>query len=150
MLAILLVDDHPLMRAGLQCMLDVTDDLRVVGAAASGAEAVELTRRLRPDVVLMDLCMPGMDGVQATQLLQDLDPAPTVVVLTSSCDPALVRDAFAAGAAGYLLKDMPPEQLLRALSGLRSGTPAVDPRVARLLRRLEGSVPQPAGQAAGA
>lgn len=142
MLDILLVDDHPLMRAGLQCMLDETSDLRVVGTAAGGAEAVEAARALRPDVVLMDLSMPGMDGLEATRRLQTLDPPPAVVVLTSTSDPALVRESFAAGACGYLLKDMPPDGLLDALRGLPRGRPAIDRRVARALARLEGRAAQ--------
>ena len=142
MLEILVADDHPLMRAGLQCMLDVTNDLRVVGTAASGAEAVRLADTLRPDVVLMDLSMPGMDGVEATRLLINLDPAPSVVMLTSTCDAVSVQECFAAGAAGYLLKDTPPDALLAALRGLESGVPAIDPRVSRILLRLDGRATQ--------
>jgi DNA-binding NarL/FixJ family response regulator len=145
-LDILIVDDHLLVRAGLECMLNGTEGMRVVGTAADGLEALRLARRLAPDVVLMDLCMPGIDGVEATRLLRASQCAPVVVVLTSACAPAVVRDAFAAGAAGYLLKDMPPEQLLEALRGLASGRPAIDPRVARILGRQHGpATPGPAG-----
>ena len=135
MLEILVVDDHPLMRAGLECMLATTPDLTVVGTAANGAEALRSAVRLRPDVVLMDLSMPGMDGLEATRQLAQLRPAPVVVVLTSASASGTVRDAFAAGAVGYLLKDMAPADLLAALRGLREGRPAIDPRVDRILVR---------------
>ena len=137
MIEILVVDDHPLMRAGLQCLLDATVDLHVAATAAGGADAVRLCAELHPDLVLMDLCMPGMDGIEATRRVRSLDPAPTVVVLTSACVPALVQDAFAAGAGGYLLKDMPPERLVAALRGVEQGRTPLDPRVARILHRLE-------------
>lgn len=136
MLEILVVDDSALMRSGLQCMLDSQPDLRVVGLADDGEAGLRQAQELRPGVVLMDLRMPGMDGIEATRRLKAMDPCPTVVVLTANCGSAVVRDAFAAGADGFLLKDMPPEQLLRALRDLPAGRPAVDPRVARVLRRL--------------
>ena len=135
MLEILVVDDHPLMRAGLQCMLDTAPDLAVVGAAADGAEALRLAVDLEPDVVLMDLSMPGMGGLEATRHMVRLRPAPKVVVLTTTCAAVTVREAFAAGAVGYLLKDMPPAALITALRGLREQRPAVDPRVERILVR---------------
>lgn len=135
MLDVLLVDDHPLLRAGLECLLEATPGLRVVASAADGHDAVRLARELRPDVVLMDLCMPGIDGFQATSMLRHLPEPPTVVVLTTSCGAALVRAAFAAGAAGYLVKDMAPDRLLDALRGLAVGRPAIDPRAARVLER---------------
>ena len=133
MLDILVVDDHPLMRAGLTCLLDTTADLHVVGTAADGVDAVARARELRPDVVLLDLSMPRMDGFEATRQLRELEPAPTVVVLTSTCAAVTVRQAFDAGAAGYLLKDMPPERLLAALRGLSQGHQAIDPRAERIL-----------------
>lgn len=132
---ILVVDDHPLMRAGLECMLDAAPDLHVAATAGGGVEAVELAERLHPDVVLLDLSMPELDGISATRLLRELQPPPVVVVLTSTCSAASVRAAFTAGAAGYLLKDTPPEALLTALRGLREGRPALDPRAARILLR---------------
>jgi DNA-binding NarL/FixJ family response regulator len=134
-LEILVVDDHPVMRAGLQCMLDTAPDLTVVGTAADGTEAVRLAAELEPDVVLMDLSMPGMDGLAATRLVVRLDPAPKVVVLTSTGAAVTVREAFAAGAVGYLLKDMAPASLIAALRGLADERPAVDPRAASILAR---------------
>lgn len=136
MITILVVDDHPLMRAGLQCMLDATDDLHVVAAVASGGEALEQVSLLHPDLVLLDLCMPGMDGVATARLLHERHPDVPVVVLTSTCVPALVQAAFEAGASGYLLKDMPPQRLLAALRGVPRGQRAVDPRASRILARL--------------
>ena len=136
MLDVLIVDDHPLLRAGLQCLLDATEDMRVVAATGSGLEAVALVARLHPDLVLMDLCMPGMDGIEVTRRVHELDVPTAVVMLTSSCVPALIEASFDAGAAGYLLKDMAPERLLAALRGLEHGRPALDPRAARILVRL--------------
>lgn len=136
MVDVLIVDDHPLLRAGLQCLLDATPDLHVVGATGSGLEAVVLTARLHPDLVLLDVCMPGMDGVEVTRRVHRLGLPTAVVMLTSSCDATVIEAAFAAGAAGYLLKDMAPERLLTALRGLQDGRPALDPRVARILVRL--------------
>lgn len=147
------MDDHPLMRAGLQCMLDATPDLHVTGTAGTAQEAVELAAELRPGLVLMDVSMPGMDGLAATRLLRDLRPPPTVVMLTTTCSAALVKEAFEAGAVGYLLKDMPAERLVSALRGLCDGRPAIDPRAARILlreqRRADGAAPLPAGGGSG-
>ena len=149
MLEILIVDDHPLLRAGLECLLGTTQDLHVVGSAISGEDALRLAEQLAPDVVLMDLCMPGMNGLDATRRLRQLQPAPTVVVLTTACAAALVLDAFAAGAAGYLVKDMPPDRLVAALRGLAEGRPAIDPRAARILSRQRRRVHEDAGMHAG-
>ena len=149
---ILVVDDHPLMRAGLECMLAATPDLHVAGTAGSGPEALRLAHVLAPDVVLMDVSLPGMDGVEATRLLGGLRPPPRVVMLTSTCSAVLVRGAFAAGAAGYRLKDLPPAELLAALRGLDEGRPAIDPRAARILhrqqRRDDAAAPRAAAKAA--
>ena len=148
-LDILIVDDHALLRAGLECMFEATSDLRVVGSAADGDDALRLAEQLRPDVVLMDLFMPGMDGLEATALVRRLPDPPTVVILSTTCAALLVRAAFDAGAAGYLVKDMPPERLLDALRGLADGRPALDPRAARILerrrRRDHGEAPLPFG-----
>lgn len=150
MLDILLVDDHPLMRAGLRCLLDTTDDLHVVGTAADGPQALSRAEQLRPDVVLLDVCMPGMDGIEAARRLCELVPAPAVVMLTTTCAAAVVRQAFAAGACGYLLKDFAPERLVAALRGLADGRPAIDPRVARILVRQRRRDQMGAGRGTGA
>ena len=108
----LLVDDHALLRAGMARLLDLADDVSVVGSAGSGAEGLEMAAALRPDVVLMDLSMPGMSGVEATRRLLAAQPDTAVVVLTSFADPDLVADALDAGAIGYLLKDAEPDWLV--------------------------------------
>lgn len=133
MITVLLVDDHLLVRAGLAALIDGTDDLRVVGQAENGRRALELAAELRPDVVLMDLSMPVMDGVAATlELLRD-QPDSCVVVLTSFSDQARVADALRAGAVGYLLKDCDPRDLLAAIRSAAQGHAPLDPRVARAL-----------------
>ncbi len=138
MTAILVVDDHPLMRAGLSCLLGEADGLTVAGTAGDGVQALRLLDTVRCDVVLMDLSMPALDGVEATRRVHDRHPGIAVVVLTSFCDRVHVRDAFDAGAAGYLLKDMAPELLVASLQGISAGRAPVDPRVSRVLARMHG------------
>jgi DNA-binding NarL/FixJ family response regulator len=142
---ILVVDDHQLVRAGLVSLLDGEDGLEVVGQAADGAEAVEMAVQTTPDVVLMDLSMPIMDGVAATRALLDARPETAVVVLTSFADQARVAEALAAGAVGYLLKDSHPRDLLAGVRAAAAGYAPLDPRVARSL--LPSSrTPDPAAQ----
>lgn len=133
MISILLADDHSLVRAGLAALLDGTDDLHVVGQAENGRRAVELAAELRPDVVLMDLSMPVMDGVEATRELLHDQPDSIVVVLTSFSDHQRVNDALRAGAVGYLLKDCDPRDLLAAVRAAAEGHAPLDPRVTRAL-----------------
>ena len=133
MTTVLLVDDHPLVRAGLATLIGTTDDLVIVGEAAGGEQAVTLAGDLEPDVVLMDLSMPGMDGVEATRLILDAHPEIHVVVLTSFADEERVSDALAAGAVGYLLKDCDPLEVLSAIRSASLGHAPLDPRVARAL-----------------
>jgi DNA-binding NarL/FixJ family response regulator len=130
---VLLVDDHHMMRAGLAALVGATTDLVVVGQAADGSEAVEAVARLSPDVVLMDLSMPVLDGVEATRLILAENPEVKVVVLTSFSDRDRVRDALAAGAVGYQLKDCEPADLLAAVRAAAAGHAPLDPRVARAL-----------------
>lgn len=133
MISVLLVDDHQLVRAGLAALLATAEDLQVVGQAADGRQALEVAAEQRPDVVLMDLSMPVLDGVQATrQLLADL-PGTHVVILTSFSDRERVGEALAAGAVGYLLKDCDPRDLLAAVRSAAQGHAPLDPRVARAL-----------------
>jgi DNA-binding NarL/FixJ family response regulator len=132
---VLLVDDHALLRAGMARLLDLAEDVAVVGSAGSGAEGVELAAALRPDVVLMDLSMPGMSGVEATRRLLAADPDAAVVVLTSFGDPDLVVDALDAGAIGYLLKDAEPDGLVDAVRAAARGESPLDPRAARVVVR---------------
>ncbi|WP_035855995.1 response regulator [Cryptosporangium arvum] len=139
---VLLVDDHALVRAGLASLLEDADQIDVVGEAEDGARAIELAASLRPDVVLMDLSMPVMDGVEATRRLLAEQPGSTVLVLTSSSGRSSVQDALAAGATGYLLKDADPRDLVAGIHAAARGDAPLDPRVARTL--LPGAAPDPA------
>jgi DNA-binding NarL/FixJ family response regulator len=133
MTTVMLVDDHPLVRAGLATLIATTDDLELVGEASGGEEAVTLVEELEPEVVLMDLSMPGMDGVEATRRILDDYPEVRVVVLTSFADEGRVTDALAAGAVGYLLKDCDGRELIAAIRSAALGHAPLDPRVARAL-----------------
>lgn len=133
MTRILLVDDHQLVRAGLASLLEGADDLEVVGEAADGAQALDVAAQTAPDVVLMDLSMPVMDGVAATRSLLAATPDVAVVVLTSFADNSRVAEALAAGAVGYLLKDSHPRDLLAGIRAAAAGHAPLDPRVARSL-----------------
>ncbi len=127
---VLIVDDHRLVRAGLRLLLSATGDVEVVGEAADGATAIAQVDELRPDVVLMDLSMPGMDGIAATRAVADRT---RVLVLTSFTERAKVLDAVAAGAVGYALKDSEPEQLLASVRSASAGQHPIDPRIAGAL-----------------
>ncbi len=133
MIRVLLVDDHKLVRAGLQSLIESTDDLDVVGAASDGAEAVELVDALAPDIVLMDLSMPGVDGIEATRRIVAAHPEVQVLVLTSFSDGERVRRALDAGAVGYLLKDADPQDLLDGVRAVVRGESPLDPRAARAM-----------------
>ena len=133
MTTVLLVDDHPLVRAGLTTLIATTDDLDVVGEAGGGEQAVTMAATLEPDVVLMDLSMPGMDGVEATRRILEAQPQIHVVVLTSFADQRRVSEALAAGAVGYLLKDSDGRDVLGAIRSAALGHAPLDPRVARVL-----------------
>ena len=140
MIDVLLVDDHPLVRAGLAGLIASTaDDIRVVGQAADGADALRQVVETRPDVVLMDLSMPGVDGIEATRRMLADGFAGAVVVLTSFSDSRQVGEALVAGAVGYLLKDSEPDEVLTAIRSAAAGHAPIDPRVARTL--LPSSAP---------
>ena len=132
-LRLLLVDDHPVVRAGLRGMLAGEPDLEVVAEAADGEEAVRMSAELRPDVVLMDLRMPGMDGAEATRRIAALDPAPAVLVLTTYDTDHDILRAVEAGATGYLLKDTPRADLVQALRAAAGGATVLAPVVAAKL-----------------
>ncbi|MDM7854973.1 response regulator [Cellulomonas alba] len=137
MITLLVVDDHPVVRDGLTGMLASDPDFDVVGQAADGAEAVRLARTLRPDVVLMDLRMPGTDGVAAIAELTRLGVPSRVLVLTTYDADAYVVPAIEAGATGYLLKDAPRDELLRAVRAAARGESVLAPSVAgRLMHRV--------------
>ena len=133
MIRVLLVDDHRLVRAGLTSLLATAADVEVVGEAADGAHALEQVAATSPDVVLMDLSMPVMDGVTATRALRTRHPETRVVVLSSFSDRSRVREAVAAGATGYVLKDCTPDELLSAVRSAADGHAPLDPRVAGAL-----------------
>src|SRR4051812_1368581 len=142
---VLLADDHPVVREGLRAYLEVQDGIEVVGEAADGDEAVARAEALRPDVVLMDLVMPRRDGVAAMRELRRVLPGCRVVVLTSHLDDDRLLPAIRAGAAGYLLKDAQPGELLRAVRAAHDGQTLLDPHVAA---RLVDAIAQPPGEAA--
>jgi DNA-binding NarL/FixJ family response regulator len=135
----LIVDDHPIVRAGLRALFGPESGVDVVGEAATGEEAVTLARHLHPDVVLCDLRLgDGMDGVQTTRELRALDPAPAVVILTTFDRDAEILGAVEAGAAGYLLKDAPSEQIVAAIRGAAAGqlvfSPELTTRMVNVMR----------------
>jgi DNA-binding NarL/FixJ family response regulator len=130
---VLVVDDHRLVRAGLITLLEAAGDIEVAGEAADGRQALEAARAVAPDVVLMDLSMPVLDGVAATRLLLEERPQARVVALTSFSDRQRVNDVLAAGAIGYLLKDSRPDELLAAVRSAAEGHAPLDPRVAGAL-----------------
>ena len=137
---VVIVDDHAMLRAGLEQLLAGEPDLEVVGTASSGSGAIEVVRELRPDVVLMDLQMPGVDGVSATETIVGEGLA-DVLVLTSYSDAERIVAALDAGALGYLLKDAAPDEVLRGIRAVADGESPINPRAARALlgaRRTTG------------
>jgi len=129
---VLLVDDHAVVRSGLGAFLLAYDDLELVGEAASGEEAVRLCERFQPDVVLMDLVMPGMDGATATRLIREHCPQIQVIALTSFKEKELVEGALEAGAIGYLLKNVSAEELANAIRKAHAGKPTLAPEAAQV------------------
>jgi two-component system, NarL family, response regulator LiaR len=128
-----LADDHAVVRQGLRTFLELQDDVEVVGEAADGAEAVELVARAEPDVVLLDLVMPRLDGIEAIKQIRARCPATRILVLTSFADDRTVLPAVRAGAAGYLLKDVQPPELVAAIRTVHSGEALLAPAVATML-----------------
>jgi two-component system, NarL family, response regulator LiaR len=142
---VVICDDQATIRDGLEMLLTLEKDIHVVGRAQDGYEAVELTAQQQPDLVLMDLKMPGMNGIEATRQIRTKHPAVKVLVLTTYDDDEWVFDAVRAGAAGYLLKDTPREELIRAVKETVLGKSFVDPAVAgKLLSRVAERQTQPA------
>ena len=135
---VLIADDHAVVREGLRTFLDLQDGIEVVGEAADGDEAIREAERLRPDVILIDLVMPRLDGVQAMRELRERVPRVRAVVLTSFLDDKHLLPAIRAGAAGYLLKSVQPQELARAVRAAVAGEALIDPAVAaRLVETLE-------------
>ncbi len=147
MIRLLLVDDHPVVRDGLRAIVENSGEITVVGEAGHGAQAVELALALAPDVVLMDLRMPGMGGVDAIHELRRRGSAVRVLVLTTFDDDSDVLAAVAAGAIGYLLKDVPGDELVRGVLSAFRGQPVLSPAVAgRLMGQLRSPAREPLSQ----
>jgi len=146
-ISVLVVDDHSVVRRGIRSLLDTEEDLEVVGEAANGEEAVAEAERLEPDVILMDLVMPVLDGVEATRRIIKRRRNSRILVLTSFGSNDKLFPAVKAGALGYLLKEAGPEELVRAIRGAAAGEAALNPAIARrLLReysREHGALPPP-------
>ena len=140
---VVIADDHPVVRAGLRGMLEPESDIEVVGEATNGREAVSLVGRLEPEVVLMDLQMPELDGVAATTQIRDRYPETNVLVLTTFDTDADITRAIGAGATGYLLKDAPRQDLFRAIRAAARGESVLTPAVAsRLMSKMRGPAEQ--------
>jgi DNA-binding NarL/FixJ family response regulator len=132
---VLLVDDHAMVRRGMRDFLSLHDDLEIVGEAADGAEAIEAAAELRPDVVVMDLLMPVVDGIDATVRIKAANPAIEIVVITSFIEEARIVAALEAGASGFLLKDAEADELAAAIRAAASGEVHLDPAVAGIVTR---------------
>lgn len=138
-IGILIADDHPVVREGLRTFLALQDELEILGEAADGEEAVARAAELLPDVVLLDLVMPRLDGIEATRRIRTLSPSTKVIVLTSFADDEKVFGSIKAGAAGYLLKDVRPEEVLEAIRRVHAGEALLHPAVAaRVMAEVAG------------
>jgi len=145
---VVLVDDQPLLRTGFRMILHATDDVSVVGEAADGGAAVAQVAELEPDVVLMDIRMPGMDGVEATRRIVASGSPSRVLILTTFDLDEYAFAGLRAGASGFLLKDVPPAELTSAIRAVASGDAVVSPRITReLLDRYASSLPPSGGEA---
>ena len=132
-ISVLIVDDHAVVRQGLRTFLELQEEIEVVGEASNGLEAVEQARQLLPDVVLMDLVMPRMDGIEATRSIRAISPSTKVVVLTSFTEDEKVFPSIKAGALGYLLKNVSPTELVSAIRAAHNGEAQLHPEIARKL-----------------
>ena len=137
---VLIVDDHPVVRQGMEMFLETQAQVRVTGLAADGAEALRLVEAAPPDVALLDLNMPGMDGIELTRRIRQISPQTQVVVLTSHHEDAMVFPAIKAGALSYLLKSAPPPEILDAILAAARGEARLQPRIAkRLMEEVAGA-----------
>jgi DNA-binding NarL/FixJ family response regulator len=128
---VIVADDHPVVREGTRELLDREDDIEVVGEAADGAEAVRLVEELQPDVAVLDVSMPGMNGIEATERIKAIRPATAILILTQYDYDQYVFALLSAGAAGYLLKDIPAAEVVRAVRLVHAGEPILHPAIAR-------------------
>jgi DNA-binding NarL/FixJ family response regulator len=133
MIRVAIADDHAVVRQGLRTFLELQEDMEVVGEAVDGADAVDLVERTAPDVMLLDLVMPRVDGIEATRRIRERSPATRILVLTSFADDHTVLPAVRAGAAGYLLKDVQPPELAAAIRTVHAGEALLAPAVATML-----------------
>lgn len=129
-LRLLIADDQALVRGALGALLDLEPDLTVIGMASDGAEALRLAEELRPDVCLMDIQMPGMDGVEATRRVREASPTTKILIVTTFARPGYLRSALDAGASGFIVKDTPAEQLAEAVRRVHRGVRVLDPALA--------------------
>jgi DNA-binding NarL/FixJ family response regulator len=145
-LSVVVVDDEPLIRSGLRAIINAEEDLTVVGEAGDGAEVLPLVRRTGADVVLMDVRMPAVDGIQATRLLlENLDPAPRVLVVTTFENDDYVYDALRAGASGFLLKRTPPDDIIAAIRTVAKSESLLFPEAIRALALAHVGAPAASG-----
>ncbi len=143
LIRVLLVDDHPVVRKGLAAVLDAEDDIKIVGEASDGHEGVRLTQLLKPDVVLIDLKMPQLDGVGAIKKILYFDPSVKIIILTSYADDKHIYEGIAVGAKGYLLKDAPPDRLVEAVRAADRGESLLSPEIAaRILNQFSNMINQ--------
>jgi two-component system, NarL family, response regulator LiaR len=140
---VMVVDDHTMVRRGLATFLKVFDDLELSGEAASGQAAIELSKKLHPDVVLMDMVMPDMDGAAATRIIRKQSPSTQVIALTSFKEEILVQSALHAGAIGYLLKDVSADELVQAIRAAHAGSSTLSPEAAQALVHAASQPPPP-------
>jgi len=140
-ISLLIADDHPIIRKGTHSLLENEKDFEVIGEACDGEEAVKLAGELKPDVVIMDIVMPKLNGIEATKLIKQSSPTTAVLILTAYSDIFYILGLLEAGACGYLLKDASGEELIGAIRAVRSGESVLDPEVTRKL--LERVVEQP-------
>jgi DNA-binding NarL/FixJ family response regulator len=145
-ITVLLVDDHMIIREGLRAVLEAEGDIEVVGEAETGRQAIQLTKRLRPDVVIMDIAMPLLNGLEATRRIVKDVPAARVLILSAYGDDAYVRQAILFGAAGYLIKQTSADSLARAIREIQEGKTFFSPSIAKRLHDL--SLESPAGRGA--
>ena len=146
MISVLIVDDHPVVRQGLRALLDVQDDIVVAGEAGDGPVAIELAASLAPDVVLLDLKLPGMDGIAVLGELTARGCSSRVLVLTSATEPVSAAQAMRSGAAGVLYKDIDPDALVRGIRAVHDGNVLLSPSAAGPLMRSSGDGPGGAGR----
>jgi DNA-binding NarL/FixJ family response regulator len=133
----LAVDDHSVVRKGLSLLFEDSDELELVGVASNGEEAIEAAKRLQPDIVLMDVRLPGIDGISAVKRIHEVAPNVQFVVFSAYGDKRLLTDAIAAGARGYVMKGAPPEDLTRAIRTVAAGKPFIDPALSPALLMAE-------------